>query len=294
MPKPCTMTGMIDLHIHSNASDGSFSPAELVDTCQKKGVTVIALTDHDTTGGIEEGTNAAKKAGIGFIPGIELEISMPECVSGEFHLLGLGIDRPAPAFREAVEILARGREERNKKILELMVNMGFPATYDELSVLAGGNSIGRPHFASLLIRKKAVRNIEQAFKKYLGRGRPLYIPKTGLNFDVAVSVIHDSGGLAILAHPMSLYVAWGRLPLLIKNLKERGLDGIEAWHPAAKIGECRRLEALGKSLELYITAGSDYHGEVRPDRKLGVTAGNKKIEKTFLDEIPVLAEKFQS
>ena len=287
------MSVMIDLHVHSNASDGSYSPAELAAMCAGQGISVMALTDHDTTGGLDEGKIAAAKTGIGFIPGIELEITMPQAQSGEFHLLGLGIDKPTGAFSEAVAALSAAREERNREILKRMEGIGISVTYDELSAFAGGQSIGRPHFAALLVKRKIVKNIEQAFKRYLGKGRPLYLPKTGLNFDLAVTIIAESGGLSVLAHPMSLYVAWGRLPDLVKNLKERGLDGLEAWHPAAKVKECKRLEELGKSLDLFITAGSDFHGEARQDRKLGITAGNKKIGEKLLDAIPVLAEKYK-
>jgi len=278
---------MIDLHTHSRASDGSLSPHELISLGAKRGISVLALTDHDTINGLEEAKKAAKDLKIGFIPGIELEISMPLAVSGEFHLLGLGIGKPSPAFTSAVALLSKNREARNREILERMKSMNIEATYEDLAALSGGHSIGRPHFASLLVQKKAVRNIEQAFNRFLGRGRPLYVPKTGLDFDLAVTVIKESGGLAILAHPMSLYLAWGRLPGLIMNLKERGLDGLEAWHPAARVKECKRLEDLAKSLELYVTAGSDFHGEARPDRKLGITAGGKKIERSLLDLIPL-------
>jgi predicted metal-dependent phosphoesterase TrpH len=187
-----------------------------------------------------------------------------------------------------VASLAKGREKRNLEILEHMHELSIDVTYEEIRALSGGHSVGRPHFAALLVNRKIVKNREQAFRRYLGRGKPLYVPKTGLEFDKVVPLIKESGGIAVLAHPMSLFVAWGRLPELIKNLKERGLDGIEAWHPTAKIRSCKRLEELGTSLGLYITAGSDFHGEARPDRRLGLTAGNKKIEDSVLEAIPPL------
>ena len=280
---------MIDLHTHSRASDGSYSPAELISLGVKNNISVLALTDHDTIAGIEEGGKAAKAAGIGFIPGVELEISMPDRVSGEFHLLGLGINSPGTAFTESLACLIRGREERNMKILGKMKELGIEASYEDLSAAAGGHSIGRPHFAAYLVRNRVVKNIEQAFSRYLARGKPLYVPKPGLDFGHAVSIIHESGGLAILAHPMSLYIAWGRLPDFVKSLKESGLDGLEAWHPTAKVKDCKRLESLARELGIYMTAGSDFHGAVRPDRKLGITAGNKKIERSLLDTIPILA-----
>jgi len=276
---------MIDLHTHSTASDGSFSPSALILEAVKRGVSFLALTDHDTTNGLDEAALKAREEGIGFIPGIELEITWNQESGGEFHLLGLGIKTQTPGFMGAVAELSHLREERNIEIVDKMNKAGLDASYDDISSLSRGSSIGRPHFADFLLKRKIVKNREQAFLRYLGRGRPFYIPKVGLDFERAVSIIKESGGIAILAHPMSLYTAWGRLPDLVKNLKERGLDGIEAWHPGAKVSACKRLEELGKKLSLYVTAGSDFHGEGRQDRKLGITAGGRKIEDRFLEAI---------
>ena len=293
---------MIDLHTHSSASDGSCSPTALIAEAAKRGITAIALTDHDTIGGLDEAAKAAMERGIRFIPGVELEIIWNQ--GGEFHLLGLGIKSPTRTFKAAIEELAHRRLIRNMEIIEKMNKAGISVTYDDIVAIAGdgaslaggleagqngrslsglNHSIGRPHFAAFLAKRRIVKNREQAFKRYLGNGMPFYIPKAGLEFDKAVEVIKGSGGIAVLAHPMSLYTAWGRLPDLIKNLKENGLDGLEAWHPNAKVSECRRLQELGKKLGLCVTAGSDFHGEARQDRKLGITAGGKKIEESFLE-----------
>ena len=281
---------MIDLHTHSTASDGSCSPTALMVEAAKRGITTIALTDHDTIDGLEEAAKAALERGIRFIHGVELEIVWKQ--GGEFHLLGLGISRPSPAFKATIEELTGRRLERNMEIIERMNTAGINASYDEVVAFAGGlgaagsqgrRFIGRPHFAAFLVKQKIVKNLEQAFKRYLGKGKPFYIPKAGLEFDKAVEVIRESGGIAVLAHPMSLYVAWGRLPDVIENLKENGLDGLEAWHPNAKVSDCKRLAELGKTLGMFVTAGSDFHGEARPDRKLGMTAGGKKIEESLLN-----------
>jgi len=320
---------MIDLHTHSTASDGSFSPGALMEEAAKRKISAIALTDHDTISGLLEAEKAALEQGIHFIPGIEFEIVWkqetrikPEISNsgepndpgnslysknskgrkksitssapgGEFHLLGLGISRPSPGFKAAIEDMASRRHKRNLEMVEKMNQAGINVSYDEIVAAAGSREagetfIGRPHFADFLVKRKIVKNRDQAFLRFLGKGRPFYAPKVGLEFEVAVKLIKESGGIAILAHPMSLYTAWGRLPDLIKNLKERGLDGLEAWHPAAKVSSCKRLEELGKKLELCISAGSDFHGAARPDRKLGITAGGKKIEETYLEAIPGL------
>ncbi|MDR1863128.1 MAG: PHP domain-containing protein [Treponema sp.] len=283
---------MIDLHTHSSASDGSLSPGALIGEAAAQGLTAIALTDHDTVQGLEEAKKAAKAGGIVFIPGIELEIIWSrKNEGGEFHLLGLGLRRLTPSFTEAVAELSRRRERRNLEILDRMHELSIEADYRDIQALSGGHSVGRPHFAALLVNRGIVKTREQAFSRYLARGKPLYMPKKGLEFDEAVGAIKSAGGIAVLAHPMSLYLAWGRLPEVVKNLKDRGLDGIEAWHPTAKVRSCKRLDALGKNLGLYITEGSDYHGEARPGRRLGITAGGRKIEDSVLEALPDLAAR---
>jgi predicted metal-dependent phosphoesterase TrpH len=286
---------MIDLHTHSNNSDGDYSPARLVKEAVRQGLKAIALTDHDTISGLESARMAAADENIHFIPGIEINISwtgkkdVPGLgPGGEFHLLGLGINRPSPGFVSAVEELSHRREARNLEILDKMHELSIEGTWEELLEISGGHSMGRPHFASLLVRRKAVKNIKQAFSRYLAVGKPLYVPKVGLEFEEAAALICESGGIPVLAHPISLYVAWGRLPDLIQILKDQGLMGLEAWHPTAKAGSCRRLEALGKSLGLYITEGSDFHGSVRPDRKLGYSSRGRKIDDAVLEAIPEL------
>jgi len=278
----------------------------LMEEAAQRSIFAIALTDHDTIGGLAEASKAAAERGIRFIPGIELQIVCPPEVGGEFHLLGLGITRPSQNFVTTVEELARRRENRNIEILDKINEAGISVCLEEIKALAAslatplaaslsvplavsgcGTSIGRPHFAEFLVRRKIVRNHEQAFARYLSKGKPFFIPKAGLEFEQAVQIIKESGGIAVLAHPMSLYVAWGRLPPLIESLKERGLDGIEAWHPTARVSACKRLEELGKRLGLAITAGSDFHGRVRPGRKLGITSGGMKISDSLLESLPL-------
>jgi predicted metal-dependent phosphoesterase TrpH len=281
---------MIDLHTHSRASDGDLSPGELIRAAKARGLSALALTDHDTIDGLDEAREEAIREGVEFIPGIEFDIGYePVAVSGEFHLLGLGLTAIGPGFREAVAGIRRKREERNLRILErIREELGLDVDYGEVQAISGGGALGRPHFASLLIKRGIVKNRKQAFSAYLGKGRPLYVAKEKLEFTRALELIRGAGGIPVLAHPLSLYIAWGRLPDFIADLAAGGLMGIEAWHPTARVQSCRRLEALGRSLGLYITAGSDFHGNSRPDRILGITAGNRKIEESFLEAIPPL------
>jgi predicted metal-dependent phosphoesterase TrpH len=289
---------MIDLHTHSNASDGDLSPDALIQKAARCGLRAIALTDHDTMNGLEIARREAQKRHINFISGREININWrggnsPAGIAGtgpggEFHLLGLGISSPSPGFIAAINELSRRREERNREMLRKMNEMGIEAAWEDVRALSGGHSVGRLHFARLLINLKIVKNAEQAFARFLGTGKPLFVPKDGLIFEEAAALIWESAGLPVLAHPMSLFVAWGRLPELLKALKDRGLAGVEAWHPTAKPGSCRRLAELGKSLGLCVTEGSDFHGAVRPERKLGYSSRGRKIEDAVLEAIPEL------
>lgn len=274
---------MIDLHTHSSASDGGLSPTALIALAAESGLGAIALTDHDTLAGLAEAKSAAEAHGIRFIGGVEIEIAWEP---GECHLLGLGLGSPSEGLVQALVGLAASRHERNLLMLGLMKEAGMEASWEELASHSAGKVVGRPHFAALMVARKFAKNTEQAFNRFLGKGRSMYLPKAGLEFSRAVSLIKESGGVAVLAHPLSLYVSWGRLPGILAEWKELGLDGIEAWHPIARVRSCERLEALGRSLGYLVTAGSDFHGGARLERRLGFTAGGKKIDESYLEGIP--------
>lgn len=257
--------------------------------CQK-GLSALALTDHDTMDGIAEAQAAADECGLRLIPGVELEIDwLPASGGGgallpatkEFHLLGLDIASPSASFLEMITELKQAREDRNLSMIQKMRDLGMDADYEEIKTLSNG-CVGRPHFAKYLIQHKIAKNIDQAFKIFLGTDKPLYISKAGVDFKRAMTAIKESGGVAVLAHPSTLYVSWGRLPDIIASLKAEGLDGIEAWHPLVTRHTAQRLEALGRRLGLRISAGSDYHGEARRDRSLGHTSDGIKIDDKFL------------
>jgi predicted metal-dependent phosphoesterase TrpH len=273
-------------------SDGNLSPAELVHAAHSAGINTMALTDHDTIDGIPEAESEAAQIGLGLIPGVEIEIngrceaedSRPGSAGREFHLLGLGLKAPSPAFNSLLAEIKLERKRRNLLIIDKMRAAGFDADYGKLRELSGGSCIGRPHFAQYLVKIGKVQSIKAAFERFLGKGKPFYIQRAGADFGRAAAAIHESGGLAYLAHPMTLYVSWGRLPVILAELKEQGLDGIEAWHPIATERACRRLEDLAVALGLRVTAGSDFHGEKRPDRRLGYTGGGFPIADSFLEK----------
>ena len=149
----------------------------------------------------------------------------------------------------------------------------------------GTHNLGRPHFAALMVEKGLVKYRQQAFDRYFARGRDCYVDRTGADLAMAVRAIKNSGGIPVQAHPLSIYVGWGKLEETIKGIRDKGVMGLEAWHPGIKVGEAKRLEELAHNLGMIATAGSDFHGEkVRADRKIGHTAGNKKIDDRFWEE----------
>jgi predicted metal-dependent phosphoesterase TrpH len=270
---------MIDLHIHTNASDGQYSPAALIQKAAEKGISVLAVTDHDTVAGLGEAAGAAEESGITFVPGIELNIEWP---TGEFHLLGLGIKNISSSLLEIIGRLQKNREERNLGIIAKMKEDGVDASYEELQALFPDRPIGRPHFAAYLVGKKLVRNRQQAFDKYLAKGRKWYVDRTGANLDESVQAVSDSGGVSVIAHPLSLYLSWGRMDDVLEDIHGRGVEGLEAYHPGAREVDCSRLEKLARAHHFFVTAGSDFHGEkIRADRKIGYTCGGRKIDDRF-------------
>ncbi len=271
---------MIDLHTHSTVSDGTYSPSELINKACDLGLKVIALTDHDTLNGIKEAREAAKDRII-FVPGVEVSI---EWSNGECHMLGLGVKEDSSSLNNLLCTLQHSREERGYLIAKRLKDAGFDIEYEEVAKLVDG-TVGRPHFASYMRDHKMVKTIQEAFDKYLGFGRPFYVEKKNADIKEAISAIRDAKGIPVLAHPMSLYRSWKYLPSIIHEFKELGLMGLEAWHPGARYGDCKRLEAVAKEEGLIVTAGSDFHGERRKDRYLGRSCDNMIIEDIYFDNL---------
>ena len=275
---------MIDLHSHSSASDGLFSPAESAEYAIQKNLKVWALTDHDTTDGLSEAAKvcAQNESGIIFLPGIEINVRWP---TGEFHLLGLGLRKNSQELKDIVADLTESRHVRNQEIVDRMRKDGIDVTLEQIERKFGESQIGRPHFAAFLMQIGKVKHRQEAFDRFLGKGRPYYVGHEGADLDVAVEAIRSAGGIPVLAHPLSLYVSWGKMDETIEKIRNHGVEGLEAWHPAARINEGFKLEELAHKLGMFVTAGSDFHGKgVRADRHLGKTSGDRKIEDRFWTE----------
>jgi 3',5'-nucleoside bisphosphate phosphatase len=270
---------MIDLHTHSTASDGTLRPAVLVEYAHAMGLTAIALTDHDTVGGLDEASEAAERLGIELVPGIELEISAER---GVFHLLGLGLRSWREHLAGNLGAVKAFRKSRNVSMLERLRDAGLEAGYDDLERISGHDTVGRPHFAQLLVEKGVADSYQDAFDRFIGDGKPFHETKQTLSLEVATDAIHAAGGTAIVAHPYTLQLGWGALEDRLVEWKALGLDGIEAYHSNCSRATGQRLEVLANRLGMVVSSGSDYHGPHRSDRRLGRASDGEPIDDRFL------------
>ncbi len=255
----------IDLHFHSVYSDGTATPRELAQMAVALGLKGIALTDHDTMAGVPEMMEYGSKAGIEVISGIEIGALHR---GRSLHLLGYGIDAGHRRFNDWLARLQQGRTERNRAILERLRHMGIRISEDELQRFSGCGQAGRPHIAAMLIRMGIVRSMDEAFAHYLGRGKPAWQSRFCYSAAETIAMIHQAGGLAVLAHPGQLDPTMRIQPRLVAELKELRLDGLEAWYPAHPRKMRRALQALASRHGLLVTGGSDFHGANRPGSSL--------------------------
>ena len=269
-----------DFHMHSNASDGSYSPGDLVKLAADSGVTTIALTDHDTVSGIGEALAAGKQYGVAVIPGVEISIDFSP---GVMHVCGYYLDIDNPKLQAGLNFVQEARRNRNPKIIEKLNALGLDITLDEVKAVAGPDQLGRPHFAKVLIQKGYVKNTQEAFDKYLAKGAPAYMDKQRLPLDQAVAMIKGAGGVAVLAHPITLKLnsrdAYRRK---ITKLKNAGIAGLEAFNSYQSEAENQVFYKIAGELDMLITGGSDFHGEIKPTVKLGQFGENIPIT---IDEI---------
>jgi len=279
----------IDLHCHSTASDGTFAPAAVVRLAVESGLSALALTDHDTIGGIEEAAAEAKRLGIDFLPGIEISCQYPH--PGTMHLLGYGVDCAHPTLRDLTTQLLAGRDTRNPKIIAKLQELNVAITMDELSNEAGGDVVGRPHIAAILVRKGYVSSMKQAFDKYLAPGGLAYFDKERLTARDAIGMITASGGLPILAHPVQLRTENdAQLDRVVKDLLDLGLAGLEVIHSDHDESLIAKYTQLADRYKLLKTGGSDFHGTNKKDIQLGRARGNR-IPRRFFDAIMARLKK---
>lgn len=254
---------MIDLHSHTTASDGQFSPTELVRQAATAGITVLAVTDHDTVQGLAEATLAARGLGVRLVPGIELSTF----VNGrEVHVLGHFIDPAFPELAGFSDLLRKERATRMERMVAKMVALGFPVTVDEVIALAQAAPLGRPHLARVLVERRYCLDVKEVFDRFLGDGKPAWVDRYRLSATDAIALIGRAGGAATLAHPGVSKVERHELV----GLRDAGLAGLEVLHSDHNPSVREKYQALADQLGLVATAGSDFHGpKVAATRLLG-------------------------
>lgn len=269
----------IDLHLHTRYSDGSLTPAEVVDLAHQAGVTAIAITDHDIVDGIPHALNAAAPLGIEVIPGVELSSRFNE---QELHVLGYFFDWQDSTFRGHLARQRRSRHVRNPQTIERLNALGLELSEEEVKAKAGSDSIGRPHVAQVLVDKGYVQDTREAFDRYLKEGAPAYVPRMLADTRDVIAWIRNAGGVPVLAHPTWTRCQGEPLYRLCACLKEAGLSGLEVFYSSHDRRQTSRFLELAKRLDLLITGGSDFHGAANPGIQVGRGKGNLKVPDTLL------------
>ncbi len=242
----------VDLHIHTNASDGLFTPSEIVENSLKLGLQAIAITDHDTVDGYIEADRMVDAKVMEVVPGVELSSNHK---GSDIHILGYYIDHQNPEFVKKILKFRQSRYERGESMVARLNELGLNLSMDTVKTIAGDSSLGRPHVADALLREEFVQTYDEAFARYLGYHAPAYVPKRVLTSPQAIDLIHLIRGVAVLAHPGTL-----RHDEFISDLLEMGLDGIEAYHSQHNRNDVTRYKNMAQKLGIIYTGGSDCHG----------------------------------
>lgn len=273
---------LIDLHVHSNASDGSLTPSEVADTAMRMGLSAIALTDHDTVDGIAELFDYTKDKPLDVVPGIELSCYYQ---NREIHILGFYMDYQNPDLQKELTVLKQAREGRNEKMVALMQTDGLPVTMEKLLHGNPDSVITRAHFARVLVEEGVCKDKDTAFRKYIGIGCKYYLPKPQVTCETAMRILCTYGKAAFLAHPLLYHLGYAQIEALLVYLKSLGLKGIEAYHSSNNRYESDKLRSFALKHDLLISGGSDFHGIVKPNIQMGIGRGNMKIQKSLLTEL---------
>ncbi len=275
--KPC---GGIDLHIHSTASDGTYTSSEILHMAERLGLEAISITDHDTLDGSRQALACEIPSTLQFITGVEISTEPPpQCkINDSLHILGYGIDLENPPLNQALADLQIARNTRTQRIVEKLNQLGFPLTLKQVLDEVGQGSAGRPHVANVMIKAGIVTNVNEAFDRYLAKGCPAYVGKDRLECRRTFELIRAAGGVPVLAHP---YLIQSRqpdaVPNLVKKLCEFGLKGLEAHYPNHTPEAVSQYLKLARRYDLLVTGGSDFHGDLIPDIQMGRGKGNLYI-----------------
>jgi hypothetical protein len=271
---------LIDLHSHTNLSDGTCSPAQLIAEAVRSGVNILGVTDHDTFAGFDQAAEPARAAGVELICGIELSTKLH---GHSVHLLGYFLGRDGlGSFREWVIGQQEARRERNVRLVARLRELGFDITLEEAEARGRGMT-GRPHFAQIMVEKGYVANLRQAFDEYLDEAAKGYVSRKEPAFAEGVQKIREAGGIASMAHPVRVK---GDVPAMMPELCDAGMNAIEAYHSDHDPSDVELYLQLAKRYGLLVTGGSDFHGDVKPGVRLGTGCdGNLKIPADLVDRL---------
>lgn len=264
----------IDLHIHTTASDGSYTPEEVVEHAKELGLTGIAITDHDTMDGVEAAMQRGRELEVEVVPGIELNTDYQDI---EVHMLGYYLDYKAPAFQAELVHLREARVNRMREMVQKLNDQGVKISYDRVREIAGEGSIGRPHLAKAIIEAGYAKDWDQVFTRMIGRGSSAYVPRTKLTPPEAVKLILQFGGVPVLAHP-----GLNGLDGMILELVRAGLLGIEVYHYDHAEPDIKHYKKIAEKYKLLITGGSDCHG---PGVKSGARLGQVMLPDELLSRL---------
>ncbi len=276
----------IDLHTHTNFSDGSFSPAALVELAHKKGLNILAITDHDTTDGIAEAMEAAQSLPLELIPGIELST---EFQGRETHILGYFIDRADPQFQTRLERLRSTRLDRIQHILDRLHTLNVEISLAEIEHVAGSGTIGRPHIAQILINKGYVRGMKEAFERFLGVRGKAYVRRLVPEAAEIIAWITDAGGIPILAHPYWEGLNANETVVSCRTMVDQGLRGLEVFYGTFSARQISSNLHLARHFGLLVTGGSDFHGTFKPEISIGTGRGSLNVPSTVMDRLRLAA-----
>jgi len=273
---------MIDLHTHSHASDGTDAPAAIIEKGAALGLRAMSVTDHDTVAGVAEALSAGERLGVEVISGIEVSSDYRD---NNVHILGYFIDIDAPALRPVLDWVKTEREERNRKITDMFAADGFDMTLEELKEEYPDSVLGRPHMAEHLMRKGYTRSVKEGFDKYLGEGRPYYLPKRRISIARAVEVILSAGGVPVLAHPLQYHYPRQEVVEMIEYVKSLGIRALECYYSEHSAAEEAWLLAQAERYGLGVSGGSDYHGTRKTHIALGTGMGRLAVPDKVLEEL---------
>lgn len=273
---------MIDLHVHSTCSDGTFTPTQLVEIAVRANLTAIALTDHDTVAGVDEILQAAKGTVLRIIPGIEISAQDAFDSEQEIHILGYRLDWHNGELLKRLQAVHDKRVERNVRLIQKMQQGGFDIDVEQIARRFPNTIVTRMHFARFLLEKGYVSGTSEAFERFLAPGRPYYVAKQEMSYEEAVNLILQAGGIPVLAHPNLYHKDEAEQELLVAKLKEVGLRGIEAIYSMNRSEQELLTRRLAKKYDLFITGGSDFHGANKPYIQMGVGRGNLAVPDEIL------------